>query len=316
MLNKSKIKNILKNKTTIKFIIGIGIVVIVAVPIGATARKIKLQNYAIAQLTQDKNDLNSKIQEQKSDISILNAEIDARIKNEESLNNTIKDLSNINSNLQKENKKITKDLLYNETRVSYLEQRTAELKGELSKTSKNVRQSNGIKIAVDIGHNMKPDTGASSEYGLEDTFTKEVGESLIAQLQNSGYEVVNVHPTKVESVNDSLEQRINKANEADVDLFVSIHFNAFKDEGAQGTEVFMYESDDELNKVGQKIIDNFEKYGFKDRGVKTANYSVLRNAKVPAILIECGFLTNTQDMARYEADKMAENILNGIKEVF
>lgn len=163
---------------------------------------------------------------------------------------------------------------------------------------------------------MTPDSGSVSKYGKEDTFTKEVGESLITQLQNEGYEVVRVNPVKVSSVNDSLKQRIDKANKEEVDLFLSIHFNAFSDKNSQGTEVFVYESDEKLNKMGESIIDNFEKYGFKDRGVKTANFSVLRNAEVPAMLIECGFITNPEDMGRYEADKMAENILNGVREVF
>lgn len=326
-MNKLQIiKNKLRfnKKRVVTCIAGVGIVITIAVPTTLTAIKINKQNNIINQLTMDKNTLISEKNKQGEYITSLQSEVDRLSGVEISLNNTIKDLNNINLNLQqdklnlqKENEELDEKYKYSSSQADYLKKRNEELKSEVKKNSKSaVKPSNGKKIAVDIGHNMKPDSGSVSKYTTEDKCTKEVGESLIKQLECEGYEVVRVHPTQVTSVSDSLEQRINKANEEEVDLFLSIHFNAFSNKDSQGTEVFIYEENEKLRETGQNIIDNFEKYGFKDRGVKTANFSVLRNAEVPAMLIECGFITNPEDMGRYEADKMAENILNGVKEVF
>lgn len=163
---------------------------------------------------------------------------------------------------------------------------------------------------------MTPDTGASSEYGKEDEMTMAVGTELMDLLRNAGYQVVDVLPKKVSSVKDSLQQRIDKANAENVDLFVSVHFNAFKDCNANGVEVFTYDGDSELVELGNNILDEFTQYKFKSRGVKNGNYLVLRDAIVPAVLVECGFLTSETDMARYEPFNMAENIFNAIERSF
>lgn len=327
-MNKLQIiknKLISNKRKVITFVAGVGVVIVIAVPTTLTAIKINKQNNIINQLTTDKNNLINEKNKQGEYIVSLQGEVDRLSGVEESLNNTINDLNNINLglqqeklNLQKANEELDEKYKYSSSQADYLKQRNEELKNEVKKNSKPaVKTSNGKKIAVDIGHNMKPDSGSVSKYTTEDKCTKEVGEALIKQLESEGYEVVRVHPTQVTSVSDSLKQRIDKANKGEVDLFLSIHFNAFDNKNSQGTEVFIHNNeDDKLRQVGERIINNFEKYGFKDRGVKTANFAVLRNAEVPAMLIECGFITSPEDMGRYEADKMAENILNGVKEVF
>jgi N-acetylmuramoyl-L-alanine amidase len=92
-----------------------------------------------------------------------------------------------------------------------------------------------MKIAVDIGHNLPNNKGAKS-IGDEDTMNKEIGERLAIRLKVSGYEVVMAAPAHAASVNDSLAQRAARANDAQADLFVSIHMNAG---GGRGTEVWI-----------------------------------------------------------------------------
>ena len=137
---------------------------------------------------------------------------------------------------------------------------------------------------------------------------------MINLLKVNGFEVVETLPKTAESVNDSLKQRIECANNSDVDLFISIHFNSASNKNAEGIEIFYYDYNENLEKISNNIIDNFSKYEFENRGFKKANYYVLKNAAVPAILVECGFLSNINDMARYDAYKMAQNIFDGIME--
>lgn len=169
-------------------------------------------------------------------------------------------------------------------------------------------------IAVDIGHNSKPDTGAVSRHGTEDQKTKEVGEELINLLQKAGAKVVRVAPSAPDTVLDSLEQRINKANNEHVDFFVSVHFNSFSNPDSNGTEVLYWDTDDKSKNVAECILNNFADTGFYPRGVKQQNAYVIKHATMPAVLVECAFITNDSDMAKYDPLKMAQNIFLGILE--
>ena len=102
-------------------------------------------------------------------------------------------------------------------------------------------------------------------------------------------------------------------NSNQVDVFVSIHLNkAFKTtvNRAVGTEVFAVSGTGRAiaNSVLKEIVD----LGFKNRGVKSANFFVLKNTSMPAILIECCFLDSSVDMALFDAEKMAEAIKVGL----
>jgi N-acetylmuramoyl-L-alanine amidase len=157
-----------------------------------------------------------------------------------------------------------------------------------------------MKFGIDIGHNCSPDTGASG-IEQEDKLTKIVGEIVIKNLQKAGHTVVNCMPKSVKSVNDSLRQRTEKANIEDVDFFVSIHFNASNGK-ASGSEIFALSK--KSSEVASQVLHEIVALGFKNRGVKSANYFVLKNTNMPAILIECCFCDSQTDMAKFNAQAM------------
>lgn len=204
-----------------------------------------------------------------------------------------------------------------EERLQYLERRNVELVDEVKKKTEEKQVANPLKIAVDIGHNAEHDSGATSQYGTEDVFTRAVGEELIFLLEKEGYEVLRVHPHEPTSTNNSLRQRIGQSNEKDADLFISVHFNKVESESANGTEVFVNNVEqDKVNSLANSILNGFESYGFKNRGVKQANLFVLKNSDCPAILVECAFISNRSDMCKYEPYKFAQNIFEGVKSNF
>ena len=103
----------------------------------------------------------------------------------------------------------------------------------------------------------------------------------------------------------SLATRVAIANNAgNVDLFVSIHANAFGDgwNSANGWEVYTYQSggiaEMAAKAVEQATIDSGA--GLKNRGCKTANFYVIKNTTMPAILIEHGFYTNLEECEKAE----------------
>ena len=166
-----------------------------------------------------------------------------------------------------------------------------------------------MKFGIDIGHNCPPDSGAEG-IKSENKLTMEVGNKVIAKLENLGHTVIACKPNSASTVNQSLGSRCEKANSNRVDIFVSIHFNAFNGQ-ANGTEVFAIS--DAGKKVAQKVLDEIVKLGFFNRGVKSGSHLyVLRRTNMPGILIECCFIDSAKDIQLYDGETMANAIVAGL----
>jgi N-acetylmuramoyl-L-alanine amidase/Peptidase M15 len=175
----------------------------------------------------------------------------------------------------------------------------------------------GMKIWIDVGHNSEPgDTGA---VGLltEDEVVKEVAPYLGEALEKLGHEAIIWHPEESGSVNESLALRTRLANEANADLFISLHCNAYQQvEKAMGTEVYA------ASTKGAQCADRIEKslvnLGFKSRGTKNgSNLFVLRYTQCVAVLVELFFVDSQSDVRLYKqigpqriANAIAEAITN------
>lgn len=165
-----------------------------------------------------------------------------------------------------------------------------------------------MKYGIDIGHNCPPvDTGAVG-IRKEDELNKEVGALVIEKLKVLKHEVVYCTPSYASSLSNSLYRRINKANEEKVDFYVSIHFNAG---GGRGTEVFAISK--ASREIAKRVVDEIATLGYVNRGVKDGSWLyVLKNTKMPAILIEGGFVDSKEDMEKYDVEKMANAIVKGL----
>lgn len=168
-----------------------------------------------------------------------------------------------------------------------------------------------MKFAIDIGHNAPDkDTGAIGINKVkEDYLTNLVGDRLIFLLKEAGHQVVRTAPKESSTINQSLEYRCQVANQAHADIFVSIHFNAFNKK-AHGTEV--YATSRAGKGIAQEILDEICKLGFYNRGVKSANFYVLKHTTMPAVLVECCFCDSQRDMERFKANSMARAIAEGL----
>lgn len=171
-----------------------------------------------------------------------------------------------------------------------------------------------MKIGIDIGHNCPPsDTGAVG-FKKEDDLAKDVGTRLIKKLSAAGHSVINCTPSTA-AEGESLRKRVNKANVNQVDIFVSIHFNkadgkAFRTDKPIGTEIFALSNIGKA--IAQSVLTEIVKLGFKNRGVKNAQFFVLKHTSMPAILIECCFVDSQADMNLFDAEKMADAIKVGL----
>ena len=175
-----------------------------------------------------------------------------------------------------------------------------------------------MRINVHAGHN--PDgMVACGAIGLirESTEARAVKDRVITQLAAMGHTVRDCTCNNGTSQNDILQKIVAACNAQEADLDISIHFNA----GAQteadghttGTEVYVYSASSAAATYAQQVVDNIATLGFRNRGVKerTSLY-VLRHTKAPAMLIECCFVDDPEDVALYNADRMAAAIVAGI----
>lgn len=167
-----------------------------------------------------------------------------------------------------------------------------------------------VKFAIDFGHNVKNDTGAVGIGGVkEDYLTDLVGGKLIDLLKSQSHQTLNVTPRAAHSLGNSLAQRTRSANNWGADIFVSIHFNAFNGK-AYGSEV--YATSSAGKGIAQGVQDKLVELGFTNRGVKSANFYVLKHTNMPAILVECCFIDSERDMRLFNPDLMAVAIAQGL----
>lgn len=103
------------------------------------------------------------------------------------------------------------------------------------------------------------------------------------------------------------------ANRYDADAFISIHQNSFSSAGAYGIETYYHNNKVQYKpfatEIQRKIINNTKGY---NRGVKSANFAVIRESNMTSALIECGFISNPSEASKLRQDSYQEKIATGI----
>jgi N-acetylmuramoyl-L-alanine amidase len=146
-------------------------------------------------------------------------------------------------------------------------------------------------VVVDAGHGGK-DSGAYRRYGPpEKMITLDVAQRLNRKLRESQLKTVM---TRSSDVFIPLDDRVSIENAQKNAIFVSIHFNDSRRRGIRGFETYYHSgtSFDLANRIQSKLMTIPKS---ANRGVRTANFRVLRNANCPAVLVECGFLSNRSE---------------------
>ncbi|MER2108560.1 MAG: N-acetylmuramoyl-L-alanine amidase [Solibacillus sp.] len=168
-----------------------------------------------------------------------------------------------------------------------------------------------MNVLLDYGHGGT-DPGAVYKGRREADDVLRLGQAVAHQLRVAG---VKVAETRTKDSFLSLEQRVKIEHAKSYDLVISIHRNAFKPEAATGAEVFVYNvATSKAKPVATAIQKAFVQVGFKDRGVKQANFYVLKHTKAPALLLEVGFIDNSKDNALFDAkfDEIVRGISHAI----
>ena len=173
-------------------------------------------------------------------------------------------------------------------------------------------------VCLDYGHGAST-AGKRSPDGtlLEYEFNRDVGRRIKAMLERHNVEVIE---SAIGDADVSLSARCDVANFYKCDYFVSIHANAHKEEwtDASGWEIYIIAKGGQAEELAKRIHKYSQELGLKDRGIKTANFTVLADTEMPAVLIEHGFYTNKEECEKLKSDdfrqKCAECDAKGILE--
>ena len=178
---------------------------------------------------------------------------------------------------------------------------------------------------IHAGHNPDGKTACGAVGILkESTEARAIAAKVIEKLWASGHTAYDCTVNDGTSKDDVLSKIVAKCNQNSVDVDVSIHLNSGRndcigDGSTGGTEVFLYTVDSKAKPYAQKVAMEISALGFRLRDdeikddIKTSSsLYVLKNTKAPAMLIECFFVDDKDDVDLYQKIGGAEGIANAI----
>lgn len=163
-------------------------------------------------------------------------------------------------------------------------------------------------IAIDPGHGGRDPGGIGINRTYEKTYTLDIAKRLEKKLKNKGAFVIM---SRTKDTNTSLKRRTYQANKSQADILISVHLNSFSTSKPNGTETYYYKpKDKKLASLIQKEMVN--SLNLKNNGTKRNRLYVLKHSKMPAALVEPGFITNRRDYSKLRTDAFREQVADAI----
>lgn len=207
-----------------------------------------------------------------------------------------------------------------------------------TQTPVNNKPSNGKKtIVIDPGHDYGKDYGADNTidgiYYSETVLNMQVADKLKTELQNRGYNVIMTRnlgeKPSYGSLMASLSRRVEIANNANADFFISIHHNSAGETARGVLTLYSTQAQDDTfggkldsarieksKQMATRINNNIaSKLNLYNRGGQAQNLFVCRNANMPAVLVETGFITNKEEAIRCADPDSQKKVAEAIAEV-
>lgn len=168
-------------------------------------------------------------------------------------------------------------------------------------------------IVIDAGHGGW-DPGKVTESGVEEKeINLQISQKLQTYLEQSGSFVLTtrIDDTALsESKRGDLKERKNIANELNIDMLISIHQNSFSSQSVRGAQVFYYDGSEASKALAECIQERLKELDNTNQRVAKADssYYLLKQTNVPAVIVECGFLSNPEESQKLSDDKYQEKI--------
>jgi len=190
------------------------------------------------------------------------------------------------------------------------------------KANENVVNLFNYVVFIDAGHGGK-DNGASYNNVLEDTINLSINNLLVNKLIDVGATVYTTRDGDYDLAdnydnnrkNKDLKRRVELINNIRPNLFLSIHLNTYSDDSVKGGQVF-YQDDENSEVLANFLQEQFNRLSLKNKKAKKGDYYLLNKTIVPGVIVECGFLTNQDDLNNLQdhnyQEKIVESIIRGI----
>lgn len=167
-------------------------------------------------------------------------------------------------------------------------------------------------FVIDAGHGGH-DVGSKNNVINESEYSLELAQKIQDLAKNK-----NINVVLTRNGNDfmDLQSRVDKMNELNPDLIISLHLNNAMNKDLKGAEVFIKKdnTDEHTEKIGNELAQLISINSIENRGLKKANFKILRDSKVPTFLIELGFVSNKDDAETLNSNlyknQLAEKIVN------
>lgn len=168
-------------------------------------------------------------------------------------------------------------------------------------------------IVIDAGHGDWDPGKVAKDGTLEKDINLQISKYLQGYLEQSGGFVLTTRIDDTALSNkkrEDLKERKNIANNENVDLLVSIHQNSFPKENVKGAQVFYYERSEESKKLAECVQNRLKEIDNTNNRVAKENkdYYLLKQTAMPSIIVECGFLSNTEENNKLKNEEYQKKI--------
>ena len=181
----------------------------------------------------------------------------------------------------------------------------------------------GKSVVIDPGHGGWDPGMKGSSGSIEATVNLEIAQKLAEYCRQAGAFVSMTRETDNalgDTKAEDMAARVDLTEEADADIFISIHCNSNVNPAINGTEVYVYQQNTQPYWLAQHVLQGIvNRVGTKDNGVRLGpSLYVLRRTRMPAILVELAYLSNESDAQKLEDDQygFAQGIYNGMLSYF
>lgn len=173
------------------------------------------------------------------------------------------------------------------------------------------------EIMLDPGHGGD-DPGASATGGLSELeLCWDLAERVADRLRDAG---AAVRFSRIRDEGPDGSERARRANEMDTDLFISLHLNSHKEASAGGSSTYYFSGSRAGEELAELILQRLLKLGLRDCRSHARSYSVLKETRMPAVLVEPIFISNPNEADRIQSaafrDEIADAIIAAINDYY
>ena len=185
------------------------------------------------------------------------------------------------------------------------------------------------KVVVDAGHGGFDSGKVGINGALEKDINLEIARKVQQKLEQAGIATIMTRKTdqglydegEENKKQQDMKRRCSVINESEADLAVSIHQNSYTEESICGPQVFYYETSVKgrnLAEILQETLNQNLEIVRPRAGKANDTYYLLRKTEIPTVIVECGFLSNTEEaeklMKEVYQEKIAQAICEGVQE--